>query len=176
MCFLIDGYNSLHKIIPKTIIKSRGLEEARREYLQILSPYLRRLHPKKVIVVFDSDSNANSYDYSRQVRVFFAPPPNADEWIKKAVQIDSKYIVVSDDSEIRFAALSAGVPCRSNDQFLTSIGYKRKAQKAVRKTPKNEPERKTRQKFSVKDDAKMFGLSPDDSILLSKKKPSKDEF
>ena len=170
MCYLIDGYNALHVLLPG-LINKRGLEEARREFLQLLAPHLKKLHPKKIVLVFDSSSfEGNSYAHSDQIRVIFAPPPSADEYIKRTIQGNNKYIVVSDDREIIDSAKMTGVSYRTNSVFFMSIGVL-KAAKPIKKIPqkKSEENRLPPKKQTIEKDAEMFGMALDETFELKRK-------
>ena len=173
MCYLIDGYNSLHMLLPG-VVEKRGNEEARREFLQMLAPYMRKVHPKKVIIVFDSPSQESCGENSRHFRIIFAPPPSADEWIKNTVKNGGKYIVVTDDNEVRDFARSVGVPSQKNHTFYSSIGLLKPMKKSRPKPEINEQiSKQTAPELALIDEADAFGMNLSDKFDLSRKKKQK---
>jgi predicted RNA-binding protein with PIN domain len=158
---LVDGYNVVLRHFSE-VCSRHGLSSARQSFVEKLRSNLGKLRYDEVIVVFDSREPEFSRTglTSARLRVVFAPPPSADEWLIQAVGKPGRWTVVTDDAAVRRATSLSGVSHMSSDRFMGLLD-----QNAVGSVSAPRPE-KPGFVVDAAREADMFGLDADMKIEL----------
>ena len=120
--WLIDAYNLLHLIPDIPIHNGPHILESQ----EMLADFVNRhgqKHNRRAILVFDGAYSGMKKSYAN-VDIVFTAPITADDYIAREVEksdASAKYIVVSDDREVRRSAAKHRVDYRKARHFKDEL-------------------------------------------------------
>ena len=159
MTYYVDGDNLMHDIFD---VPDGPARDSVREQLVTKLSIGRNNLGSRIVVVFDAKGGPRSTETRNGVTVEY-PAAIADDRLVQLAGNRSKGVFVTNDRELRARIVHEGKQVISNSEFKEKLEPSRPTRKRRKKPDKASDKRAM---SGSRDDAKLFGLDPDDTIEI----------
>ena len=159
MTYYVDGDNLMHDIFD---VPDGSARDAVRDQLVTKLRIDRNNLGCRIVVVFDAKGGPRSTESRNGVTVEY-PAAIADDRLVELARTRNTGVFVTNDRELRNRIMREGKQVISNSEFKGKLASSPPARKRPTKPDKSSDKRAM---SGSRDDAKLFGFDPDDTIEI----------